>query len=199
MSKQEFLTELREALYGLPQNDIEERVMFYSEIIEDRVEEGLSEEKAVLAVGSVNEIAAQVIAETPLTKMVLEKIKFKRHLSAAEITLLAICSPILLCLAVAALAVIITVYAVLWSVIISLWAVFAAFAACTLGGVLGCIAFLTTGSYVAGIVAIAAGLVFAGLSIFMIYGCKAATLSTVLLTKKIAIWSKNRFVKREEA
>lgn len=41
MSKQEFLAELRKALSGLPQGDIEDRLTFYSEMIDDRMEEGL--------------------------------------------------------------------------------------------------------------------------------------------------------------
>ena len=46
MNKQEFLNQLRSGLNGLPHEEIEERVMFYSEMIDDRVEEGLSEEDA---------------------------------------------------------------------------------------------------------------------------------------------------------
>ena len=52
MSKQEFLAQLRKSLSGLPQEDIEERLTFYSEMIEDHIEEGLPEEEAVSAVGS---------------------------------------------------------------------------------------------------------------------------------------------------
>ena len=33
MNKQEFLTELRKGLSGLPQNDIEERLAFYGEML----------------------------------------------------------------------------------------------------------------------------------------------------------------------
>ena len=47
MNKQEFLVQLRNALSGLPKDDIEERIEFYSEMIEDRIEEGLSEEEAI--------------------------------------------------------------------------------------------------------------------------------------------------------
>ena len=49
MGKQEFLAQLRKGLQGLPQEDIEERLTFYSEMIDDRMEEGLSEEEAVSA------------------------------------------------------------------------------------------------------------------------------------------------------
>ena len=46
---------------------------------------------------------------------------------------------------------------------------------------------------------IGAGIVCAGLSIFMFYGCKAATKGILVLTKKLAVWIKNCFIKKEEA
>ena len=52
MNKQEFLSRLRKQLKGL--EDKEERITFYSEMIDDRMEEGLSEEEAVAAVGSLD-------------------------------------------------------------------------------------------------------------------------------------------------
>ena len=55
MNKQEFVERLRKGLSGLPQDDIEERLTFYSEMIDDRMEEGLSEEEAVGEIGSVDD------------------------------------------------------------------------------------------------------------------------------------------------
>lgn len=106
MSKQEFLERLRKGLSGLPQNDIEERLTFYSEMIEDRKEDGISEEEAVSAVGTVDEIVAQVVSEIPLVKIAKERIKPKRRLSVGEIVLLILGSPIWLSLGIAAFAVI---------------------------------------------------------------------------------------------
>ncbi len=199
MSKQEFLAQLRKGLSGLPQDDIEERLIFYSEMIEDRKEEGLSEEEAVSAVGTVDEIVTQVVAETPFAKIAKERIKSKRRLSAGEIVLLALGSPVWLSLGIAAFAVILSLYISLWAVIISLWAVFASFAACSIGGVLACVVFIVDGNGASGLAMLSAGIVCAGLAIFMFYGCKAATKGTLILTRKIAIWTKNCFIKKEVA
>jgi len=199
MHKQEFLMQLRNGMCGLPQKDMEERLTFYSEMIEDRMEEGLSEEEAVSAVGSVEEIVAQVAADIPLTKIAKERIKPKRRLSAVEITLLVLGSPLWLSLAIAAVAVILSLYISLWAVMISLWAVFVSFAACSIGGVLACVVFALGGNGASGVAALAAGFVCAGLSIFLFYGCKAATKGVLILTKKTAIWIKNCFIKKEEA
>lgn len=199
MSKQEFLVQLRKGLSGLPQDEIEERLMFYSEMIEDQVEDGLSEEEAISTVGSVDEIVAQVVAETPFAKIAKERMKSKRRLSAGEIVLLALGSPIWISLGIAAFAVILSLYIALWAVIISLWAVFASLAVCSIGGVLACVIFIAGGNGASGVAMLAAGIVCAGLSIFMFYGCKAVTNGILILTKKMAIWIKNCFIKKEVA
>ena len=197
MGKQEFLVQLRKGLSGLPQEDIEERLTFYGEMIDDRMEEGITEEEAVSAVGTVDEIVTQVVAETPLVKIAKERIKSKRRWSAGEIVLLALGSPIWLSLAIAAFAVILSLYISLWAVIISLWSVFVSLAACSIGGVLTCVVFAVGGNGASGVAMLAVGIVCTGLAIFMFYGCKAATKGTLILTKKTAIWTKNRFIKKE--
>lgn len=199
MSKQEFLVQLRKGLSGLPQEDIEERVTFYSEMVDDRIEEGITEEEAVAAVGTVDEIVKQVVAEMPLAKIAKERIKSKRRLRAGEIVLLALGSPLWLSLVIAAFAVILSLYASLWSVVISLWAVFGSLIGCAFGGVVAGVVFACSGNALSGIAMLAAGIVCAGLSIFMFYGCKAVTDSTLILTKKMAIWTKNCFIKKEVA
>ncbi len=199
MRKQEFLELLRQGLSGLPQDDLQERVSFYREMIEDRMEEGLSEEEAVAAVGSVDKIVEQVVAETPLAKIAKERMKSKRRLSAGEIVLLALGSPIWLSLGIAAFAVLFSLYISLWAVIISLWAVFASLAACSVGGVLACVIFTAGGNKASGVAMLAAGIICAGFSIFMFFGCKAATNGTSVLAKKTVRWIKNCFRGKEAA
>ena len=198
MGKSEFLSALRSRLSGLPQSDVAERLDFYSELIDDRMEEGLSEEAAVAAFGSVDDVATRIVAETPLTKIVKERIKVKRKLRGWEIALLAAGSPIWFSLAIAAFAVVISLYATLWSLIISLWAVFGALAGSALGGLLGGAGFVALGNTSSGLATIAAGLVCAGFGIPLFFGCKAATAGGVVLTKKMALGIKNCFRKKEE-
>ena len=199
MTKQEFLSELREGLSGLPQDDIEERVNFYSEMIDDRIEEGLTESEAVLEIGSVESIIAQTIEELSLTKLAKENHKPNRRLKAWEIVLLALGSPIWLSLGIAAIAVIISLYASLWAVVISLWAVFASFVGCAIGCTFGGIIISFAESLPLGIALIGAGIFCAGLSIFMFFLCKLATKGAVFLGKKMLIGIKNLFIKKEDA
>ena len=198
MTKIQFLLSLNEKLSGLPQEDVEERLSFYSEMIEDRMEEGIPEEDAVAAAGTVEEIADCIIADIPLTRIAKEKIKPKRHLKAWEIILLALGSPIWLSILIAVIAVVISLYASIWSVVISLWAVFVSIAASGFGCVIGGIIF-SFGEYTAtGIAAIGIGFVLAGLAVFAFFGCRALTKGCVLATKKIACGIKSIFLKKEE-
>ena len=198
MHKQEFLAQLRKGLSCLPQADIEERLTFYGEMLEDRMEEGLSEEEAVSAAGPVSEIVAQAVADIPLARLARERIRPRRRPKAWEIVLLALGSPIWLSLGVAAIAVILAVYVSLWAVLVSLWAVFAALAVCAVGSVPACVILAAGGSGAPGAAMLATGIVCAGLSVFMFYGCKQAPRRIALATKKFAMWIKNRLIKKGE-
>ena len=50
MTKQEFSDKLKKLLSSLTEEEISERIGFYLEMIDDRIEEGLSEDEAVSAV-----------------------------------------------------------------------------------------------------------------------------------------------------
>lgn len=199
MRKQEFLAELEARLFGLPQDDIRERLIFYSEMIDDQMEEGLSEEEAVSEIGSVDEIVSQILAEVPFTAIVKEKVKPKRALKAWEIVLLALGSPIWLSLLIAAFAVMLSVYAAAWSFIVSLWAIEVSSAACSFAGIFAAFAFWIRGDVTVGIAMLGAGVFFAGLSILLFFGCKQVTGCFLHLTKKMALGIKSMFVGKEDA
>lgn len=190
---------MHSGLSGLPRDEIDERLTFYSEMIDDRLEEGLSEEAAVTAAGPVDEIIAQAIADVPLTKLVKQTIAPKRKMRAWEIVLLVLGAPIWLSLLVAAFAVVFSIYVTLWSVLLSLWAIFASLAIGSVAGIAAGIAYAFRGNVLNGLVLIGAALVLAGLSVFMFFGCRAATKGILFLTKKLAIGIKNRFIKKEDA
>ena len=199
MNKREFLVQLRKGLSGLPQDDIEERLSFYSEMIDDQMEEGFSEEQAVAAAGPVDEIVKQAVAETPFVKIAKKRIKPKKRLGVGKTLLLVLGSPIWLSLGLAAFAVVLSLYAVLWAVIICLWAIFVSLGACAVGGVLMSIVQAICGNGETALVMLAASIVCFGLTVFAFYGCKAATKGCFMLTREIAICVKRCFIKKEEA
>ena len=199
MTKKEFLTELCEKLSFLPAEEVEERLVFYLEMIDDRMEEGLSEEDAIAAIGSIDEIAEQITADIPLTKLVKVRIQSKRQLTAWETILLALGSPLWLSLLVSAVAVILALYVSLWAVIVSLWAVFVSLAVCAIACIVACIIFSIEGSVLSSAAVAGVGLVCAGLSVFMFHGCRVTTVGSLAFTGRIVSGLKGRFIKKEHS
>ena len=197
MNKQEFFAKLRKGLYGLPNEDIEERVNFYSEMIEDRMEEGVSEEDAISQIGSVDEIVSQTIADIPLGKLVKERIAPNRKWNSWEIGLLVVGAPIWLSLLIAGFAVALSLYLSFWSIIISLWATFISLIAGAFCGAVMCITYLFVGNVAGGFFMLSAGSVCAGVSVFMYFACKATTKVAAGLTKKAVSRVKSALMKKE--
>ncbi len=195
MTKQEFLKRLRKGIKTLPQNEIDERITFYSEMIDDRIEEGFSEADAVNSVGSVDTIISQIISEVPSAKK--EKTVQKRKMKAWEIVLLVLGSPIWFSLAVAVISVIFSLYGALWAVIISLWAVFVSFVASSLACIVAGIVGIVLGNYLIGGTVLGAGVALAGLSILAFFVSLTATKIILILSQKTAIGIKNAFTKKE--
>ena len=52
----------------LSKNDTAERLNFYSEMIDDKIEEGASENDAVSSIGSVDDIVSQIVDEFSVSK-----------------------------------------------------------------------------------------------------------------------------------
>ncbi|MBQ4140209.1 MAG: DUF1700 domain-containing protein [Clostridia bacterium] len=183
MTKAEFLAELRAAISGLPEADIEKSLDFYSEMIDDRVEDGIPEEEAVSALGSVEDIKTQILKDIPITKIIKEKVKPRRSFRGWEIALIILGFPLWFPLLIAAGAVIFSVYVTLWSVIVALFAADVAFFAAAVAGLLGSLPIFILGNAAAGMLLIGAGLLCAGLGILWFFLCVAVTKAIVWLTK----------------
>lgn len=198
MTKPEFLSALGDKLPLLSREDRQERLRFYAEMIDDRMEEGFSEEEAVAAVGTAEEIAAQILGDLLSAADSGNPPVKKKRLTAMGIVLLVLGAPLWLPLLVAAFAVILALYISWWSVIISLWAVFGSVAGCCLGGILGGAGLLLAGKGLSAMALIAAGIFCAGLAIFLFFGCKWVTKKTALATRNCFLNAKQRFSGKEE-
>ena len=182
MTTAEFTEALRQGLPGLPREDLEERLAFYAEMIEDRMEEGLTEEEAVAGLGPVEEVIGQIAAETPLVKLVKERVKPKRALRAWEIVLLVLGSPIWVYLLISAAAILFSLYVTIWAVAVSLWAVDLSLAAGALAGLAGGFLFLVKGRLLLACCSLGAALLCAGLAILMFFFCLWLSNSLVMGT-----------------
>ena len=194
MKKQEFLDRLCKSLDGLPCEDVKRTVEYYSEMIDDRVEEGIPEESAVEQMGSIEDIVAQTLAEIPLARLVKERIKPKRQFGTWTVLLLVLGSPIWLSLLVATFSVLISLYAAIWSVAVSFWAAFVSLVASGVAGIVAGVAVAIFQNTSAGVALVGLGLACAGLSVFLFFGCKAMTKGMVFLTKGLALGLKKLFI-----
>ena len=191
MNKTEFLDALRHALGKLPSYEVEQSIAFYAEMIDDRIEDGMSEQEAVAALGSVHAIAAQIVAETPpIPKAIAKANTGSRTLN---IVLLAILSPIWVTLALACM--VLAIYLAIWSVVVALWAVVAMLLLCAPIGVFGLAWCAATGFPLSGIWVFGCGLAGAGLGLFSWFGVLAASKGLVNLTHSFARWVKGLFIK----
>ena len=198
MNRQEFLGRLDSGLAGLPQEDIAERLAFYNEMINDRMEDGLTEEEAVAAIGPVEEIVSQIIAETPLPKLVRERIRPKRQLQVWEIVLLILGAPLWIPLLIAFFAVVLSLYIIIWVLVFSLWVVFAAVAVASAASLGVSVWLIFRGGLIPASGAFGACLVLAGLAILLFFACTALTKGAAFLTKKIALGVKSLFIRKEK-
>ncbi len=174
MNKYEFLAKLSRELEGLPADEVKQRLDFYAEMIDDGVEEGLSEKEAVAKIDDIDELKTDIPEKST-----------KRKMKAWEIVLIILGAPVWLSLLIAAFAVVLSIYVSVWAVIVSLWAVFDALFGTALGTIVLAVFSFCKAEWLSGIALIGACFVCAGLSIFAFYGCKALTKCVLHLTKKL--------------
>ena len=197
MNKQEFIAAIKNGLAGLPQQDIDRSAEFYAEMIDDRTDEGISEEEAVASLGSVDEIVSQVLSETSLPKLVKAKIKPKRSLRVWEIVLLILGSPVWFSLLIAAISVFFALYVVIWSLVITVFAVDLSLAVGGLAGMLGLFTYFAAGNFAGGLLMAGAGLICAGLSVLLFFASFQFTKLIIVFSKKIILGIKSLFIKKE--
>ena len=182
MLKKEFLDRLRAKLSCLPSFEIEERINFYSEMIDDRMEEGISEEDAVSEIGSVNETVHRILSEFPLTNPKRETPE--RKLNVWKTVLLVLGSPVWLSLVAAAFAVIVSLYAVMWVFVCVAWTLFVALGASapylTVAGIISAF----NGGVFEGVAEIIFAVVCAGLAVLAFFGSKSVTKAIYIFSKK---------------
>ena len=196
MDKKEFLEKLENELTGLPENEIEERLAFYEEMINDKIEDGVSEIEAIKSIGAPVDIANQIISETPFIKLAKNKLNKKRRSSIWKSILVWCGSPVWLSILVSVLAIILSIYVSGWAVLISLWASAFSFAVCAIcAPVLAVILFITK-NHASGILILSACLILAGLTIFSYYGFKWLTKKYVVITKKLVLCLKKSFMRK---
>lgn len=185
MNRQEYLEALRKALSDMPYSEVEKSVMYCSEIIDDKIEDGMTEQQAVDSMDDISSAARQIKLDQSMGTLIAARANSAgKKLSTAAII---VGAPLWAAFAAIVFAAVITMYAVLWAIDIALWAVFAAFAAVGAFGPL-IAAYMFTVDARSGCVILAGSLVSAGLAIFMFILNKF--LSRQLIRFTAFIWRK---------
>lgn len=197
MKKQEFLDALRKGISGLPETDVQHWLDFYAEIIDDRMEDGMAESEAVADVGSLHDIVAQILPETPLPKLVHAKVKPKRPLKAWEIVFLVLGSPLWVPLLFAGALVVLACYAVLWACIITLYAAVLTAALGAVALIISALFYFPPGHVLSQIFFGGTGLMCAGIAVLLFLASGKVTTWLLHLSKTALLTVKFRFVRKE--
>lgn len=199
MTKAQFLAAVRTRLAGLRQSDIDRSLDFYAEMIDDRIDEGLSEQEAVAAMGSAEYVASQILMDTPLPKLVKAKAKPSEGWQSWQIVLLILSAPIWLPLVLAAAVVVFAVFISIWAVVFSLFVTVFALGitgvACIFGGIAGLFSAGFSGIMLC---VVAAGMLILGISILLFLAMGAVFRGIVNLFKWLTKKIKFLFIKKEE-
>ncbi len=196
MKKNEFTIALAVRLKGFPEEDVKKSLEYYGEMIDERIEDGMSEEEAVAAVGTVEEIAAQITAETPLLQLLKQKFTMKRKLTAGEKALLICGSPLWAILLIVGLALVFALYVSLWAGVAAMFAVPVLFGIGGVGGLVYSVILGVSTTWGSGVAFAGAALILIGLTLPSYYACKF--IAKGLIKVGVAFWRciKKAFVKK---
>ena len=209
MNKQEFLARLRSQLSGLSMEDIRKSLDFYSEMIDDRMEEGISEEEAVAAAGDVEQIASQIRAEAgaPSAPSAPKKAPNLTGWGLALILLgfplwlplLIAAASIALALVISATAIVFSIYVSLWAVVVSLFAVVLVLALCSIALLLIPLLYIHYGNIAGALLVWGAALVLSGITILLFLSLVPITKAIAFLSKMLFRWLKGLICRKEAA
>lgn len=172
MSKEEFFQELERRLNKLPQTEIEKAKAYYTEIIYDRMEDGISETEAVKAIGDLDNVVKQIMVSQSLPNLMkvkaqksCERASHKGPWIAAVICGAPIWVPLLFALALVLLA----IYVTAWALVFSLYAVVFSLIIASIACVIAVGAAVFTGMTMPTIFfAIGTGLICGGLGVLLL-------------------------------
>lgn len=162
MNKGRFIRALSRRLRALPREERQTSLAYYTEMIQDHMEEGMSEEQAVAMLGNVDEIAAQILQSAP------DVPKAGKGRRVWMIVLLVLGSPVWLSLLIAALAVVASVFVVLWSLAASMYAVELSLAVCGPAGLVGLVVGCLKGNAQQGVLLLSTGYAALGLALVLL-------------------------------
>lgn len=197
MTKADFLQLLERALSQLSEEERRANLEYYSELLDDMLEEGMTEAEATAKLGSPAAIAESILQEMPLSKLVSTRMKPKSGWTPLAIILAVVGSPIWVPLLLAGVAVVAALFVSIWALAVVAVVVVLALALAVIAAPVLAVrtAVLTLPL---GLLLLGGGLVLLGLCVLgglmAVELCKLLAQLTVLLAHKI----KGLFIRKEE-
>ena len=197
MTKADFLQLLERALSQLSEEERRANLEYYSELLDDMLEEGMTEAEATAKLGSPAAIAESILQEMPLSKLVSTRMKPKSGWTPLAIILAVVGSPVWVPLLLAGVAVVAALFVSIWALAaVAVVGVLALALAVIAAPVLAVRAAVLT--LPLGLLLLGGGLVLLGLCVLgglmAVELCKLLAQLTVLLARKI----KGLFIRKEE-
>ena len=115
MTKADFLQLLERALSQLSEEERRANLEYYSELLDDMLEEGMTEAEATAKLGSPAAIAESILQEMPLSKLVSTRMKPKSGWTPLAIILAVVGSPVWVPLLLAGVAVVAALFVSIWA------------------------------------------------------------------------------------
>lgn len=198
MTKEEFLSELSAKLAILSDAERKKTLAYYREMIEDRMEDGMSEAEAVAAMGDIDGIVRKITLDQPFSTIVKEKFRSASGLKWWHVALIILGFPLWFSLLASLGAGVFSVCAGLLAAVIG---VVAAFAAAALGGMAAVVAGIVylCRSNLAGLALLGAGFFAVGLSMLTFWGARYIFKWCLGACRRLTRWVKSLFVKRGKA
>ena len=196
MTKEDFLQELRIRLKGLPSNDLEERISFYDEAINDRLDDGMSEDEAISDLGGIDLVVEQIAKETNLTTLVKHKINTSNSkrgkIQAWQIVLIILLFPFWIVLASLLFTLFIVAFVLLFTLVIVTYTLCISFIGGSLVGFVATILNTFNGNF--NVAYLGVSLTLLGLGFIFVFASYYATIATIKLVKAIILGIKKMLI-----
>ena len=168
MNKAQFLECLRQEISEYPVEETSKSLEYYTEMIDDRIEDGMTEDEAVASLGSVKEIVQQIKCELPLSTLVRQRAMEKTNggkIPAWVIVLMVLGAPLWFPLVLVFGILVFTIFVVIFTVGISFWICDVSFAIAAIACLFEAGRAIFTGSFLLAVVDFGVCLIMAGLTI----------------------------------
>ena len=195
MTKADYLQVLRAHLTQMPPEERESHLAYYEELIDDMLEDGMTEAEAAEHLGDPAVIAQELLTELPLGTLVKTRVRPSGGWTALTVVLLVLGSPVWLPLLLSLAVVVLALLIVLWSLVLSFGIVVLALGLSAPAAIIGMfLGYAGTGSL---LTVIGAALICAGLCVLGVLAFPAIFRGAARLCTALFRWIKSLFIKKE--